>query len=209
MEILGVDIGGSGIKAAPVEIATGRLRHKRRRIETPRTPTPENVADVCARLVADWSWTGPVGVGFPGVVSQGVVRTAVNLHPSWVGVDAATMLTERLGAPTSMLNDADAAGLAEVTFGAGAGVKGIVLMVTFGTGIGSGLFVDGVLVPNTELGHIEVDGHDAESRASALVRETERLSWKRWGQRVDRYLGRLENLLWPELIIRWTSSPPT
>ena len=199
--ILGVDIGGTGIKAAPVDVATGTLKGKRLRIETPHEPTPEHVATVIGQLAKQWSWTGPAGVGFPGVVTQGVIRTAANLDPSWISVDAATLFADRLGGSTSVVNDADAAGLAEVTFGAGRGVAGVVLMVTLGTGIGSGLFLDGRLVPNTEFGHLEVNGRDAESRAAAVVREELKLSWKKWGGRVDTYLGRLENLLWPELII--------
>jgi polyphosphate glucokinase len=141
------------------------------------------------------------GVGFPGVVKRGVVHTAAHLDPGWIGTDAAALLTGRLGHPTYLVNDADAAGLAEVRFGAGAGVEGVVIMVTLGTGIGVGLFVDGTLVPNTELGHLTINGRDAETRASALVRETKDQSWKKWGRAVDDYLAELERLMWPDLII--------
>lgn len=199
--ILGVDIGGSGIKAAPVDVTTGRLKGPRERIETPQPPTPDAVIDVVADLAARWAWRGPVGVGYPGVVTHGITRTAANLDPGWIGHDAAGVLTDRLGGPVTVVNDADAAGLAEVSFGAAAGVHGMVVMITFGTGIGSGLFLDGRLVPNTEFGHLEVDGRDAEVRAAAIVRERKHLTWKQWGQRADRYLEVVENLLWPDLIV--------
>ena len=199
--VFGVDIGGTGIKAAPVDVTTGTLKGARQRIDTPSLPTPEHIATGVARLASQWSWKGPVGVGFPGVVKRGIVHTAANLHETWIGVDAAALLAQRLGTPVSVGNDADVAGLAEMTFGAGNGVMGVVLMVTLGTGIGSGLFLDGRLVPNTELGHIEIDGRDAETRAAAIVRERKKLSWKQYGRRVDEYLARLENLLWPDLVI--------
>ena len=199
--ILGVDIGGTGIKAAPVDVTTGRLKGERHRIDTPQPPTPDRVVDVVAELAREWNWSGPVGVGFPGVVTHGVTRTAANLHPDWLGFDAAATLTERLGAPVTVVNDADAAGLAEVKYGAAAGHHGLVVMITLGTGIGSGLFLDGHLVPNTEFGHLEVDGRDAEDRAAAIVREEKHLSWKAYAKRVDRYLKTVENLLWPDLIV--------
>jgi len=199
--ILGVDIGGSGVKAAPVDVTTGRLKGRRERIETPQPPTPDAVIDVVAELATRWGWQGPVGVGYPGVVTHGVTRTAANLDPAWLGFDVAAALADRLSAPVTMVNDADAAGLAEVKFGAGAGVRGMVVMITFGTGIGSGVFVDGRLVPNTEFGHLGVDGQDAETRAAAVVRERENLTWKQWGKRADRYLEVVEDLLWPDLIV--------
>ncbi|MBL8776974.1 MAG: ROK family protein [Acidimicrobiales bacterium] len=201
MERFGIDIGGSGIKGAPVDTATGRLLAERQRFETPQPATPEAVTDTVAQLVAGFGWTGPVGATFPGIVRHGVIGSAANVDKAWMGVDAAARFGAAVGAPATVLNDADAAGVAEVAFGNGKGVAGVVLLLTFGTGIGSALFVDGRLVPNTELGHLEVDGHDAESRAAASVREEHDLSWKHWATRVDRYLEVVEALFSPELII--------
>ena len=151
--------------------------------------------------MADFSWSGRIGVTFPGVVIGGVTRTAANLDPAWIGLDARALLGKAAGNEVSLLNDADAAGVAEMTFGAGAGVPGTVLMLTFGTGIGSALFTNGQLVPNTELGHIEIHGKDAEERASERARELHDLSWGKWAGRVDEYLGHVEALLWPSLFI--------
>ncbi|MCB1015676.1 MAG: ROK family protein [Acidimicrobiales bacterium] len=201
MERLGIDIGGSGIKAAPVDVATGALLAERHRIETPQPATPDAVAATVAELVAHFGWTGPLGATFPAIVRAGVIRSAANVDPSWIGADAARRFADATGCPVTVLNDADAAGVAEMTLGAGRGVAGVVLLLTFGTGIGSALFVDGHLVPNTELGHLEVDGHDAEHRAAASVREDHDLSWKHWAKRVDRYLEVVEALFSPELLI--------
>jgi len=197
----GIDIGGSGMKAAVVDLATGELRTERKRIKTPSPATPAAMAGVVRQLVEVHGWSGPVGVAFPAVVQRGVVHSAANIDTSWIGVDADALFTSASGRPVTMLNDADAAGLAEMRFGAGRGVDGVVLMLTFGTGIGSGLFVDGTLVPNTELGHLELDGHDAEKKAAASVRDLEELSWKRWAKRVDRYLHHVEMLFSPDLLI--------
>lgn len=197
----GVDIGGTGIKAAPVDLTDGRLLGERLRINTPQPATPDRVADVVATLVDEHGWSGDVGVCVPAVVQHGVVRTAANIDDSWIGCDAGELFTDRLGRPVSMLNDADAAGLAEMRWGAGRGRSGVVLCITFGTGIGSGLFVDGVLVPNTELGHLELDGFDAEQRAAARARERDDLSWQEWAERADRYLRHLTTLFWPDLVI--------
>lgn len=197
----GIDIGGTGMKAAVVDLDAGALVSKRTRIPTPRPATPEAMAAVAAELVRQHEWTEPIGVGFPGIVHHGVVHSAANLEPSWVNLDADALFTEACGVDAAMVNDADAAGLAEMRYGAGRGVDGVVLMLTFGTGIGSGLFVDGILVPNTELGHLELDGHDAESRAAASVREREGIGWKEWAPRVQRYLRHLEMLFSPELFI--------
>ena len=198
----GIDIGGSGMKAAPVDLATGELTADRFKIPTPSTSTPENVAGVVVRLVEHFEWRGPMGVTFPGVVRKGVVHSAANVDKSWLGVDADALFTKAVGAAeVHVINDADAAGLAEVRYGAGRDVKGVVLVLTFGTGIGSGLFVDGRLVPNTEFGHLEIDGHDAEQRAAASVREREGLGWKEWAQRVERYLTVVVKLVSPDLII--------
>jgi polyphosphate glucokinase len=196
MEVLGIDIGGSGVKGAPVDIEAGEFTEERLRIPTPRPAEPGPVAEVVAEIVAHFGWTGPVGVTFPGVVMDGVVRTAVNLHPAWVGVNAAELF-----GGASVLNDADAAGLAEMTFGKGRGERGTVLMLTFGTGIGSALFVDGTLVPNTELGHLELHGKDAEQRASDRAREEHDLGWHEWAKRVQEYLKHVEMLFSPSLII--------
>ena len=200
-ESFGIDIGGSGMKAAPVDLATGTLTAERHKILTPRPATPEAMAPVVAELVRHFDWSGPIGVTFPGVVRHGVVHSAANVDTAWLDTDADELFTKEVGTDVHVVNDADAAGLAEVRYGAGRDRRGVVLVLTFGTGIGSGLFVDGVLVPNTELGHIEVDGHDAESRAAASVREREDLSWKDWAKRVQRYLEAVVKLLSPELII--------
>ncbi len=197
----GVDIGGSGVKGAPVDVADATLTAPRHRIETPKKPTPDSLADVVAEVVGHFDWKGSVGCTFPGVVRAGVVRTAVNLHDSWVGVDAAGLLADRLGQRVMVMNDADLAGLAEVRYGAGRAHDGVVVMVTFGTGIGTAVFNDGVLVPNTEFGHIELDGDEAEAQASDRAREQDDLSWKQWAKRVTAYLRRLEDLLWPDLFI--------
>jgi len=201
MHALGIDIGGSGIKAAPVDVTTGKLLADRQKIDTPRPALPGPVADVVNKLTNSFSWSGPVGITFPGVVVDGVTRTAANLDPAWIGLDATSLFAQATGNPVRVLNDADAAGVAEVTFGAGAGEKGTVLMLTFGTGIGSALFTQGILVPNTEFGHIEIRGRDAETRASEHAKELEDLSWGKWAGRVDEYLRHMEALLSPHLII--------
>jgi len=197
----GVDIGGSGVKAAPVDLATGALRAERFRLETPHPSTPTAVVEVAASTVEHFGWTGPLGCAFPGVVTGGVVRTAANVDAGWVDADAAALLSERLGAPVTVLNDADAAGLAEARFGAAKGVHGLVLLLTLGTGIGSALLLDGQLVPNTEFGHVEVDGREAEHRASDAVRDRKGLSWQEWADRLSEVLRHLEALLWPDLIV--------
>jgi len=199
--VLGVDIGGTGIKAAPVLVDTGELVAERQRVPTPQPSTPAAVADVVAALVAGFATEGPVGTTFPAVVQRGIVRTAANVDASWVGTDLAALLSARLERSVVALNDADAAGLAEVRFGAGKGHDGVVLLVTLGTGIGTALFVDQRLVPNTELGHIEIGGRDAEERAAAAVRTRRNLSWEKWGERVNTYLRHIEALVWPDLII--------
>jgi polyphosphate glucokinase len=201
MHVLGIDIGGTGIKAAPVDVATGQLTEERKKIDTPQPATPEAVAGVVRELAGSFGWNGAVGATFPGVVTNGTIRTAANVDKAWIGTDAARLFGKALGTEVKVLNDADAAGLAEVTFGAGVGVRGTVLMLTFGTGIGSALFVDGTLVPNTEFGHIEIDGKDAEKRASERAKELHDLSWSKWAGRVDEYMQQMEALLSPGLII--------
>lgn len=197
----GIDIGGSGMKAAPVELATGELAGERFRIPTPQPATPEAMADVAHCLVEHFQWQEPIGVAFPAVVRDGVVGSAANIDKSWVGTDADAVFTEATGLDVHVINDADAAGLAEVRYGVAAGRMGVVLMLTFGTGIGSGLFIDGRLVPNTELGHLELDGVNAESQAAAVARDREDLSWERWAERVDRYLDHVTALFSPDLIV--------
>jgi polyphosphate glucokinase len=201
MHAFGIDIGGTGIKAAPVDVATGKLLAARQKIATPRPAVPDAVADVLKQLTTSFKWSGPVGITFPGVVIDGVIRTAANLDPAWIGLDAGELFGKATESPVRVLNDADAAGVAEMTFGAGVGETGTVLMLTFGTGIGSALFTRGVLVPNTELGHIEVHGHDAETRASEHAKELHDLSWGKWAGRVDEYLQHVEALLSPSLFI--------
>ena len=201
MQALGVDIGGTGIKAAPVDVAAGKLIAERVKVETPRPSTPKAVAGVVAQLTGSFGWSGPVGITFPGVVTNGVTRTAANVDESWIGQDARALFAKATGLDVAVINDADAAGTAEMTFGAGKGQAGTVLMLTFGTGIGSALFIDGTLVPNTEFGHIEIRGKDAEKRASEIAREEHDLSWDKWASRVDEYLRHMEALISPDLFI--------
>ncbi len=201
MQILGIDVGGTGIKGAPVDIDTGELLAERQRIPTPDPAKPKAVGKVVAEIAQHFAWNNPIGIGFPAVIRGGVAFTAANIHPKWIETNADALFAELTRCPVKVINDADAAGLAEVTFGAGRGYKGTILMVTIGTGLGTALFVDGKLYPNTELGHIELDGGDAEWMASDAARQRENLSWKKWAKRFDRYLGALERLLWPDLII--------
>lgn len=196
-----MDIGGSGIKGAPVDAVHGRLTAERHKVLTPHPAGPEAVAGSVRRVVEHFGWSGPVGVTFPGVVANGVTRTAANMHPDWVGLDTRALLGRALGLPVTVVNDADAAGIAEMSFGAGAGQGGTVIVLTFGTGIGSALFTDGRLVANTELGHLELDGREAERYASAKAREDHELSWAHWAPRVQAYLAHLEMLFSPELFV--------
>jgi polyphosphate glucokinase len=201
MHALGIDIGGSGIKAAPVDVTTGKLLADRLKVDTPRPAVPDQVADQVRELTTAFNWSGQVGITFPGVVIDGVTRTAANLDPAWIGLNTAEFLAKAVGNPVRVLNDADAAGMAEMTFGAGVGEQGTVLMLTFGTGIGSALFIKGILVPNTEFGHIEVRGQDAEKRASERAKELHSMSWAKWAGHVEEYLQHIEAVLWPSLFI--------
>ncbi|MFJ2113839.1 MULTISPECIES: polyphosphate--glucose phosphotransferase [unclassified Streptomyces] len=201
MNVFGVDIGGSGIKGAPVDLERGDLVEPRYKVLTPHPATPEAVADGVVEVVRHFGWSGPVGITFPGVVTGSVIRTAANVDKAWIGTDAGQVLGERLGLRATVLNDADAAGVAEMAFGAGRGRKGTVFLLTFGTGIGSALFMDGKLIPNTELGHLELHGHEAEKRASTKAKDDEELSWQHWAHRVQKYLAHLEMLFSPELFI--------
>ena len=198
----GVDIGGSGIKGCPVDLAKGELIGERVRIPTPQPSLPDDVCDVVAQVVAAFDWEHRVGVTYPGVMKHGVTFTAANMDKSWIGTNLAEGVAARIpGKHVQTLNDADAAGFAEIRYGAGRDRRGVVLMLTFGTGIGSALFIDGVLVPNTEFGHIQVDGEDGERRASAAAKDRDELSYPEWAKRVDRYLDVLEASVWPDLII--------
>ena len=201
MHALGIDIGGTGMKAAPVDLETGKFVADRVKIPTPHPALPDAVAEVAQKLVASFSWSGPIGITFPGVVMNGVTRTAANLDPAWIGLDARSLLSKAVGQDIRLINDADAAGVAEMTFGAGKGEPATVCMVTFGTGIGSALFVDGILVPNTEFGHIEIRGKDAEERASERAKAAHEMSWKHWAKNVNEYLGHIEAMVSPQLII--------
>ena len=201
MHAFGIDIGGTGIKGAPVDVATGKMLAERKKILTPRPATPEAVTAVVKELAGQFEWTGVTGATFPGVIASGTVRTAANVDPTWIGTDAATAFGDAIGTEVTVLNDADAAGVAEMTFGAGKGERGTVLMLTFGTGVGSALFSGGVLVPNTEFGHIEIRGKDAEKRASEHAKEAHAWGWKEWSERVDEYMEHMEALLSPDLII--------
>lgn len=202
MTVLGIDIGGSGIKGNLVDVTTGGLVGERHKILTPQPSVPEAVAAVVGEIVDHFDYRGPVGCTFPAIVRHGVALSAANVDDSWIGTDVDAVFTETIGLPVTVLNDADAAGVAEMAFGAGAGRDGVVMLLTFGTGIGSALFADGVLVPNTELGHLEFQGFDpVESWAAASAREREDLSWKKWASRVERFLRHLERLFSPDLFI--------
>jgi polyphosphate glucokinase len=201
VQALGIDIGGTGIKAAPVDVATGKLLADRKKIPTPQPSTPKAVSEVVGDLAQSFGWNGQAGATFPGVVTSGTIRTAANVDKSWIGTDAAAEFRKAIGGDVAVLNDADAAGIAEMTFGAGVGERGTVLMLTFGTGVGSALFVGGLLVPNTEFGHLEIRGKDAESRASEHAKVTHDWGWREWTARVSEYLQRVEALVAPELII--------
>jgi polyphosphate glucokinase len=201
MTTLGIDVGGSGIKGAPVDVSTGTLTEERYRVETPHPSNVDQVVAVVAEVAKRFSAADRVGITFPGVVLDGVTKTAANVDRSWIDAPAAELLGGAVGLPVTVLNDADAAGLAEMRFGAGRDQRGVAIMLTFGTGIGTAVFLDGRLVPNTELGHLEMHGHDAEDRASERAREEHDLSWPEWAHRVQKYLEHVENLFWPDLLI--------
>ena len=201
MRVLGIDIGGTGVKGAVVRTGKGRLATDRLRIPTPQPATPDAVTDTVAQIAAHFDWHGPVGVTFPGVVRDGTVLTAANVAPAWVGTDAAARFARATGCRVVVGNDADAAGLAEARFGAARDVPGVVIVLTLGTGIGSALLVDGRLVPNTELGHLTLHGDDAERHAAESVRERLDLSWADWAARVDEYLHLVESLFWPDRFV--------
>jgi polyphosphate glucokinase len=198
----GIDVGGSGVKGAIVDLDTGQLIGERYRLPTPQPATPDAVADAVAEVVRHFGWTGPLGVTYPGVVTHGTVRTAANVDKSWIGCNAREVISSKLdGQPVTVLNDADAAGLAEERFGAGRDVTGLVALLTFGTGIGSAVIYNGALLPNTEFGHIEVDGKEAEHRAASSVKERKDWSYERWTEEVTKVLIAVENAIWPDLFI--------
>ena len=199
--VLGIDVGGTGIKGAPVDTRTGRLLADRHRILTPQPATPDAVAGVVGELAKFFDWTGPSGATFPAVIKHGVAHTAANVDPAWIGTNAEELFAQAIGGDVTVVNDADAAGIAEMQLGGGRGRAGVVIMVTLGTGIGSAVFLDGVLLPNTELGHLQLDGKDAEEIAAESVREGEELSWKKWSKRLDAYLQMVEGLFSPDLFI--------
>lgn len=201
MEILGIDFGGAGIKGNIVDVNTGELKGERLRIETPQPATTQAVADVIKEMTRKFQYNGPIGLGFPAVIQQGVAMTAANIDKSWIGTNVESLIYKATGNKALVINDADAAGFAEVTFGAGKDVKGLILMITIGTGIGTALFTDGKLVPNTELGHIILNGVDAEVYASDASRKRNDLKWGQWGKRLNEYLMYMESLLWPDMII--------
>lgn len=202
--VLGIDIGGTGVKGAPVNLATGELAADRLKIKTPKPATPDAVADVVEEIAGhfyDSVGDSPIGIAIPAVCQHGVARSAANIDPAWVDTDVDALFTERLGRPVHVINDADAAGVAESRYGAARDVPGLVILTTLGTGIGSALLLDGRLVPNTELGHLEIDGHDAEDRAAQSAKERENLSYREWAERLQRYYSHVEDLFWPDLFV--------
>jgi len=200
--LLGLDVGGSSIKAALVDVGTGKLVSELKSVSTPQPATPERVAEACVEVDRELGGQGPVGFAFPSVIYHGIARTAAHVDPGWVGTDGAHLLGSRLARPVAFLNDADAAGLAEMKWGAGRDTTGTVIMLTFGTGIGSAVFIDGKLLPNTEFGHLQLPrGEEGEAWASARVRTEANLDWPAWAERVNEYLATLHALLWPDVFI--------
>jgi polyphosphate glucokinase len=201
MEVLGIDIGGSGIKGAPVNLETGEFVQERYRLPTPQPSRPNAVADTVRDVVRFFEWEGPIGCTFPAIIKSGTMYSAANVDDSWIGTNGQALFEEVIGFPVHVLNDADAAGIAEMKFGAGRGHNGVVMVLTLGTGIGSAIFVDGKLMPNVELGHLEIRGKAAEDRASDRIRQQKELSWSKWSQRLNEYLQTLEFLFSPDLFI--------
>jgi polyphosphate glucokinase len=201
MQILGIDVGGTGVKGAVVDTGKGRMITDRFRLLTPRPARPEPLAKTITQVVEHFKWEGPVGCGFPAAVVGGRVSTAANISKRWIGIGVVDLLEKAASCPFTVLNDADAAGVAEMRFGAGRKRDGLVVFLTLGTGIGSALFIDQRLVPNTELGHIEINGREAEKWASDMVRDRDNLSWKQWAGRIDKYLHRMQQYFWPQLFI--------
>jgi polyphosphate glucokinase len=201
MNVYGIDVGGSGIKGAPVDTQTGELLAERERIKTPKPATPQAILETAVEVVRQSGWDGPVGCGFPAVIKDGAVQTAANIDKAAIGFDMQGRLEQELDSSVRVINDGDAAGLAEMRWGAGREEDGVVLMLTLGTGIGTSVFIGGRLLPNTELGHIEIKGEDGEHRASDNARKRDGLSWKEYAERLDEYIHKIEDLLWPDLIV--------
>ncbi len=202
MQILGIDIGGTGIKSAIVETKTGELVTERKRVATPRPATPDAIGQTLKEVVEQHEWSGPIGIGFPAAIQHGIARTAANVDKTFIGLPIAECFSKHTGCPVYIANDADVAGLAEMRFGAGRDNRGVVLIVTIGTGLGTALFSDGHLQPNTELGHVYLsNGVEAERYASEAVRIVKELKWKEWGERLNLYLTTMESLHWPDLIV--------
>src|SRR5512144_2456529 len=202
--VLGIDIGGTGVKGAPVDLATGEFVADRLKIATPKPATPEAVADVVEQIAghfADYLGDAVIGIAIPAVCQHGVARSAANIDPTWVDTNVDALFTERLGRQVHVVNDADAAGVAEMHFGVAKDVPGVVILTTLGTGIGSAILLDGKLLPNSELGHLEIDGKDAEDRAAQSAKEREDLSYPQWAKRLQRYYRHVEDLLWPDLFV--------
>jgi polyphosphate glucokinase len=201
MQVLGIDVGGSGIKGAPIDLKSGELLKKRFRLPTPNPAKPKTVTQTIKKIIDHFNWHSAVGIGFPAAIKQGIVSTAANIDNSWIGVNIAKLIHKETGCKTYVINDADAAGLAEMEYGGGKNHQEFVIVITVGTGLGTALFNKRVLLPNTELGHITMYNKDAELYASDAVRKKEDLSWKKWAKRFNEYLAELEKLLWPDLLI--------
>ena len=201
MQVLGIDVGGSGIKGAPVDTTTGELLAERIRIKTPKNAEPQPVAEVVAEIANSFNWKESIGIGFPAPIKAGIAMMAANISEKWIGTNADDLFTKATGCDCTVINDADAAGLAEMKFGAGKGQPGTVIMVTLGTGIGSAIFYRGNLLPNTEFGHLEMNGKIAEHRASDAVRQRDGLSWKKYAKQLNKYLIEMERLFWPDLFV--------
>lgn len=201
MEILGVDIGGSGLKAAIINTDTGKLTSERYRIPTPQPAKPKSVTTTFKKIVKHFNWSETIGCGFPAVVQHGIVRTASNIDKSWIGINIIELFKKETNNSVYVLNDADAAGIAEMKYGTGQGNQGVVVVITVGTGIGSAFFIEGKLFPNTEFGQFLMNGEVAERYAADAIRKKLYLSWKKWAKRFEKYLDHLEILLWPDLII--------
>jgi len=199
--ILGIDIGGSGVKGAIVDTKKGEMLTERFRVPTPEPASPDAVSKVITEIVKHFNWTGPIGAGYPGVVQNGIIRTAANVDKAWININIENLLSNTTACPVTVVNDADAAGLAEMKFGTGRDNKGLVLLITVGTGLGTVMFSGGKLVPNLELGHIILRGEDAEKYASDAARKNDNISWEKWASRFNEYIKRLEDLTWPDLII--------
>jgi polyphosphate glucokinase len=200
-QVLGIDIGGSGIKGAIVDVVSGEILTERLRLETPQPSTPQAVIDTIKTLISELKWSGSIGCGFPAVIQHGVAKTAANVDPSWIGTNIEKLISDQLKCNAKVINDADAAGLAEMKFGAGKDINGVVLMLTIGTGIGSALFIDGLLMPNTEFGHLYYKDIVAERYCSDSARKKYELEWDVWSERFNKYLKHLERTLNPDLFI--------